>query len=235
LSETIDALQTRLEPSRVAAQVKEKVRERATEAIDNAKATVKTATREKAEHMVSQMKETVSNTSQRAGDAFRTNGARVVDYIRANPVPVTLIGTGLGALAMYGYFTSPQSRWGSSEYSMDDQDDDDWNYQNRDFGDEDEAYTARSRMNDYDVRMAGESFVQRARETGRRSASMVKDNGMATGLVALAAGVLIGMTLPVTDTERHYLGDARERLMHRTKDWLRQAGDRMHRHEHEYE
>ena len=193
MSETIDALQTKLEPSRVAAEVKEKVRARASEAIDHVKENMKQATRDKADEVMTE----VSDASRKATATLKTAGSRAASYARANSVPVSLIGAGIGALALYGYFTrdKPNRRW----YS--------------DYADDATSYAEQ-------VRDSGERAVRRIRETGKTH------SGMTAGIAALAAGAIIGFALPVTDKERQYLGDARERFLDRTKSWLHQAGER---------
>jgi gas vesicle protein len=72
MSETIDAIQDRLNPERVADQVKEQVRE---------------ATIGRAEHMVSE-----------ATGTMREAGYGIMDTIRENPVPAALAAIGLGWL-----------------------------------------------------------------------------------------------------------------------------------------
>jgi len=72
MSETIDAIQDRLSPERVAGQVKEQVRE---------------ATIGRAEHMVNDMT-----------DSAREAGYGLMDTIRDNPVPAALAAIGLGWL-----------------------------------------------------------------------------------------------------------------------------------------
>lgn len=49
MSQTIDALQEKLDPARIAEQVKEQIRERATEAYDSAKESIRDATIGRAE------------------------------------------------------------------------------------------------------------------------------------------------------------------------------------------
>jgi len=99
LSETIGALQEKLDPSRIAEQVKDQLRERATEAYDTAKTAVRDATVGKAEKIMANVSETVTDMTGRAGAAVTDTGSSVVQYIRENPVPFALVGIGLGMLA----------------------------------------------------------------------------------------------------------------------------------------
>lgn len=76
MSETIDAIQDRLNPDRLKEQVKESVRE---------------ATIGRAEQMVSDVTDTARHT-----------GNSVLDRVKANPVPAALIGIGLGWMMLRG-------------------------------------------------------------------------------------------------------------------------------------
>ncbi len=112
LSETIDALQEKLDPARIAEQVKDQIREKATEAFDTAKSAVKEATIGRAEKIVSSVSETVSEVTGRAGTAVKDTGSSVVQYIRDNPIPFALVGIGLGMMALNKSKTG-QSSYGS--------------------------------------------------------------------------------------------------------------------------
>src|SRR5205823_5554891 len=90
----------KLDPARIAEQVKGQIREKATDAYDTAKHAVKEATIGKAEKIMSNVSETVSNATQRAGTAVGDKGSSVAQFIRDNPIPFTLIGIGAGMLAV---------------------------------------------------------------------------------------------------------------------------------------
>jgi len=117
MSETIEAIQERLNPQRLTEQVKDQVREQFEEAkttvkdqvreqFEEAKATVRDATIGKAETMVRNVGDTVS-------DARYT----IMDTIRENPIPAALVGIGLGWLFMNARNTSThRSRSYRSEY-----------------------------------------------------------------------------------------------------------------------
>jgi hypothetical protein len=63
MSDTINALQEKLDPERISAQVKEKVMETAGDAMDAAKESVRDATIGKAERMVSNVADTISDVT----------------------------------------------------------------------------------------------------------------------------------------------------------------------------
>lgn len=74
----------------------------AAEAYDTAKNTVREATLGKAEEIMANVSETVSDVTERAGTAVKDTSSSVARYIRENPVPFTLVGVGLGMLALHG-------------------------------------------------------------------------------------------------------------------------------------
>src|SRR3954452_17157711 len=76
LSETIDALQERLSPSRL----KEQVREQVAEQYEQAKQTVREATIGKVENMV-----------ERVSDKMYQTRGTIVETVKANPVPSALV------------------------------------------------------------------------------------------------------------------------------------------------
>src|SRR3954471_74061 len=85
MSETIEAIQERLNPQHLKEQVKDQVREQ----FQEAKATVREATIGKAEDMA----RNVGNTVDQARYGL-------METIRQNPVPAALVGIGLGWLFM---------------------------------------------------------------------------------------------------------------------------------------
>jgi len=96
LSETIDAIQERLNPTALKEQaqeqfqeVKEHVKEQVREQFQEAKEVVREATIGRVEHMV-----------QSAGDTVNDVRYGMVETIRQNPIPAALVGIGLGWLFM---------------------------------------------------------------------------------------------------------------------------------------
>jgi hypothetical protein len=52
---------------------------------------------------------------------------------------------------------------------------------------------------------------------------MMRENPLACGAVAVAAGTAIGLVLPSTRFENEYIGDTGERLVERVEDIARDA------------
>ncbi len=104
MSETIDALQEKLDPSRIAQQVKEEIRERAGEAYESAKESVKQSVRDatigRVERIVDNVSDYFSHGTDRAGGAVRDTRPSFVQTMRDNPFATALIGVGVGMLWM---------------------------------------------------------------------------------------------------------------------------------------
>jgi ElaB/YqjD/DUF883 family membrane-anchored ribosome-binding protein len=238
LGETIDALQEKLDPARIAEQVKDQIKEKATEAFDTAKNTVREATIGRAEKMVSSVSDAVSDATGRAGAAVKDSGASVVQYIRDNPVPVALVGIGLGMLALNkrntgqsSYRSSLNTRPGSYDpYPSDRSGEDQASWtdraQNVVSG---VAETARgaadaTRRQFQDVR---DQAAQGARAATGTFRTTLDENPMALGVAALAAGVIVGLTVPATHVEDEYMGEARDRLVDQAKSVAQEAAQKI--------
>ena len=95
MTQTINEIQERLSPEHLVGQVKETVRE---------------ATLGKVEKVMSSVGETISEVAEparemagRAGNAIKEVGTTVADTFYKNPIPLALIGLGVGMLAMRGF------------------------------------------------------------------------------------------------------------------------------------
>jgi len=119
MTQTINEIQERLSPEHLVGQVKETVRE---------------ATIGKVERVMERVGETLSGVTEpalevagRAGTAIKDAGSSVADSVWRNPIPVALIGLGVGMLVMrnfggsgssYGTSSRRFSQGRRSNYSM---------------------------------------------------------------------------------------------------------------------
>lgn len=87
MSDTINAIQGKLNPQILMDQAKDKLEDAASNILSNAKDTVREATVGRVEHMVSNVTDTAKDT-----------GGNIVQLIKDNPVPAALLGLGLGWL-----------------------------------------------------------------------------------------------------------------------------------------
>jgi ElaB/YqjD/DUF883 family membrane-anchored ribosome-binding protein len=220
MSQTINEIQERLSPENVMDQVKEKVRE---------------ATIGKVERAMNKVGETIGDVTEPAREVVMETGRSAADVVWRNPIPVALIGLGLGMIAMrafrrgngYDYersssrmrrqnFTSTETPYG-------------WH--------ETEQTGTVNRVKDTASDLAHRStealnnFGTRAKDTassiGTRVEHMLHENPLAVGAVAVAAGTAVGLMLPTTRFENEYIGETSERLVDKAQEVARGAIDKV--------
>jgi hypothetical protein len=204
MSETIEAIQERLSPSHLVAQAGE---------------TVRNATTQKVKQMA-------TTAGQAADQVMDTSFVRTV---RANPIPVAMVGIGAAWLLLKGrsddgrgYGTRHESRYRTRNGS--DVAPRDW----RVAPDSGVAVGTTGRGNDGDdLREAssrdfefggGHSGYAGA---GRESVSVdrvVRENPLVVGAAAALVGVAVGMSLPASGTENRLMGEARDTVVDRARE-----------------
>ena len=221
MSQTINEIQERLSPEYLVDQVKETVRE---------------ATIGKVEKVVGQIGETLSGVTEparevagRAGNAIKEVGTTVGEKIWQNPIPMALIGLGVGMLVMknyrgqsYGSSSSPRKSLqpGRSNYAL------------GDTGQPHQQSAGTSTLNQ--VKETASDLANRSTQTlsdlgtkakdgASRFGEIMRDNPLAAGAVALAAGTAVGLMIPSTQIESEYIGETGERLVERVEDVARDA------------
>lgn len=224
MSQTLNEIQERLSPDNLMGQVKETVRE---------------ATIGKVERVVDQVGETLSGVTEpalemagRAGNAIKEVGTTVADKIYKNPIPLALIGLGVGMFVMRK-FRGP-SYSSSSRRSLQGQSTD---YELGDVGQPRRTYESgkgtlnqvketasdlASRSTDA-LSNLGTKAKDGASAVTTRFERMMHENPLAVGAVAVAAGTAIGLVLPSTRLESEYIGETGERLVERVEDVARDA------------
>lgn len=237
MSQTINEIQERLSPENVMEQVKEKVRE---------------ATVGKVERIMNRVGETIGEYAEparevmgRAGTAIKETGKSAGDVVWRNPIPVALIGLGLGMIAMRAYRrgngydyddmsrgSSPRMRrqslsttGGESEY---------------DYGWDRTQHTSGGSLNR--VKETASDLAHRSTEAitdlgtrakdtasslGTRCGQMLRENPIACGVVAVAAGTAVGLLLPSTRFESEYIGETSGKLMDKAQEVAREAIDKV--------
>ena len=224
MTQTINEIQERLSPEHLMGQAKEAVRE---------------ATIGKVERVVGQVGGTLSEMTEpalqmagRAGNAIKEVGATVGNKIYQNPIPLAMIGLGVGMLVMRSYrgtsYSSgnSQSRFPQGKRS---------NYAVGDVG-EPRQSTGASTLNQ--VKETASDLASRsthalsdlsskamdnASAATSRVGQMMRDNPLAVGAVAVAAGTAVGLLIPSTRIESEYIGETGERLVERVEDVARDA------------
>jgi ElaB/YqjD/DUF883 family membrane-anchored ribosome-binding protein len=216
MSQTLNEIQERLSPDHLMDQVKETVRE---------------ATIGKVENFVGQVGETLSEVTEpalqmagRAGNAIKEVGVTVGDKIYKNPIPLALIGLGVGMLVMRSYRGSSYNSSSSRKLSQGQR----RNYELGDSGEErhtPQRSTGASTLNQ--VKETASDLANRSTETlsdlSTRFGNVMRENPLAVGAVAIAAGTAVGLILPSTRIESEYIGETGERLVERVEDVARDA------------
>ena len=237
MSQTINEIQERLSPDHLMGQVKETVRD---------------ATIGKVERAVSSVGETISEVTEPArevaglaGNAIKEVGTQVADKIWKNPIPVALIGLGVGMLVVRNFWgnggTSSSSRTSLPNRRT--------NYELGDVGTV-KGVGSQARQS---LQSTGASTLNQVKETATDLASRAKDsatdlayrakdsassvgtrfgelcrtNPLAVGAVAVAAGTAVGLMLPSTQFESEYIGETGEKLVESVEDVARGALDKV--------
>lgn len=246
MSDTIDALQEKLSPERIKDQVKEKVKEQASDAYES----VKKATVGRVEKVMDNVSEKVSDVTRGASTAVKDTGSSIVETIRQNPIPFALIGVGIGMLI--------KKNKGESESRYEDRRTE---RSYRDFTHEPDATSSTDRARETvgdaaertrdalspatsDARGTASGVAERTREgvehagaqaryRARRATDHAKDmlysNPLAVGAAVLATGAAVGLALPTSRVEGEYLGEARDQLMDKAETVARDTVEKVKR------
>ena len=227
MSETINEIQERLSPENLMGQVKETVRE---------------ATIGKVERVMDRVGETIADATEpaleamgRAGTTIKETGMSVAGSMRRNPIPVALIGLGLGMLIMRSFrgnghdyetrHTSPRTRQNftgsEAQYGM---------TPGAHTGALNQVKETASNLADRST-TALSDLGGKAKDTaatiGTRCATLLRENPLAMGAVAVAAGTAVGLALPSTRIESEYIGEASEKLVDQAQEVARGAIDKV--------
>ena len=189
MSQTINEIQERLSPDHLMGQVKETVREATIGKVERVMETIGEVTEPAREAM------------SRAGSTIKEAGTSVGYSVLKNPIPIALIGLGVGMLWM-------KSRRGNGyDYSR--------------------TGMQRPRRQN----LGGDTLDQVKESAGdlvsSRFGQMLRDNPLAVGAVAMAAGTAVGLALPSTQLENEYIGETSERLVDKAQEVARGAIDKV--------
>jgi ElaB/YqjD/DUF883 family membrane-anchored ribosome-binding protein len=217
MSQTINEIQERLSPEHLMGQAKEAVRD---------------ATIGKVESVVETVSETISEVTEparqmagRAGNAIKEVGTTVADKIWKNPIPVALIGLGVGMLVVRnfsngGTTTAPRPSLPNRRS----------NYALGDVGNAGDLRQTQQSMGASTLNQVKETatdLASRAKDSASavstRFGEVLRENPLAVGAVAVAAGTAIGLVLPSTRLESEYIGDTGEKIVDKVEDVARDA------------
>lgn len=240
MSQTINEIQERLSPEHLVGQVKETVREATIGRVEKVMETISEAT------------EPARQAMGRAGTAIAETGRTVGNSMWRNPIPVALIGLGVGMLMMRrfrsnggdGYerprvagrgrrnmmgtdYESGEMRYGESYGRT---------------GVQSGTQTGMSSGMMHNVKETASDLAHRSTEAvsnltnkamhtasdfGTRCGDLMRRNPLAMGAVAVAAGTAVGLMLPSTRFESEYIGETGEKLVDRAQEMARGAIDKV--------
>jgi ElaB/YqjD/DUF883 family membrane-anchored ribosome-binding protein len=233
MSQTINEIQERLSPENVMDQVKEKVRE---------------ATLGKVERAMERVGETIGEVTEparemigRAGNTIKDTGRSAAGVVRKYPIPVALIGLGVGMLVARafranGYDYDETSRGSSrtrsqnvvgsqsqSRYAMGESRNTTTGTLNQVRGTaNDLAHRSTEALNNL-----GSKAKDSASAIGNRFGQVMRENPLAIGAVAVAAGTAVGLVLPTTKFEHEYIGETGEKVVDKAQEVAREAIDKV--------
>jgi len=199
MTETIDAIQEKLNPRNIVANATSRVKNAATE-------------------RVREMADTASQTAQQAMDYTREAASDMTRRARQNPIPLALIAVGVAWLLAnrsrrHSYRGVGVQR-GPFEGASD---------QGRVVHDLTESTSQiASRTREYASETA-ESMRRMARRRQSQVQRMVQENPLLVGAGALMLGAAFGMAVPKTETEDELMGEARDQVVGRARDMARDA------------
>ena len=220
MSQTINEIQERLSPEHLMGQVKETVREATIGKVERVMNTVVDAT------------EPAREAVGRAGTAIKETGMSVADSMWKNPIPVALIGLGLGMLVMRSYRgnggdyqtgqTTPRRRQnlgsGQKQYGT--------QYGTTSTGSLNQMKETASDLADRSTAALsdlGTKAKDSVSTAGTWFQQTLRENPLAIGAVAVAAGTAVGLALPSTRLESEYVGEASEKLVDKAQEVARDA------------
>jgi hypothetical protein len=241
MSQTINEIQERLSPEHLMGQVKETVRE---------------ATIGKVERVMDKVGETISDATEpafeamgRAGTTIKETGLSVADSMRRNPIPVALIGLGLGMLVLRSlrgnghdyerYNTMPRTRQnfrsGQTQYasnmstgvSAGSQYGANTNTGTGAFNQVKETASVLAHRSTNALSDLSTKAKDTASSIGTTCSNVLRNNPLAMGAVAVAAGTAVGLVVPSTRLETEYIGEASEKLVDKAQEAARGAIDKV--------
>jgi hypothetical protein len=211
MSQTINEIQERLSPENLMGQVKETVREATIGKVERVMETIGEVT-EPAREMMG-----------RAGSTIKEAGTSVGYSVWRNPIPLALIGLGVGMLFM-------KSRRGNgyTDWSRD-------TSRSTSLGPKRQNLSGGGSMGETRYTTGGsgaynESTFNQVKETAGNLANRSTEtlsNLLAVGAVAMAAGTAVGLMLPSTQFESEYIGETSERLVDKAEEVARGAIDKV--------
>jgi len=198
MSETIDAIQDRLNPRNVVSRAAGNVREA-----------------------------TMGKVRQMAHDVHDSGG--ILERIRENPIPAALAAASLAWIA-FGGRRGPRPQYSRAIYGSTRGGESYVREARIDLGDDaeqsSESWAGRTGWND-DARHSVHRAGSQMRAAQRRARHMTDERPFAAGAIAAALGLAIGLAIPETEREDELMGSAKDALIERGRETVRDAAGRV--------
>ncbi len=241
ISEKLEAIGEKLSPENLKQEARNMVGEAKEAAVD------------KLREVKADAYESVSETAREVGERARRAGEVTFDFARSNAVPLGLIGLGIGLLIARSGSRRPRyeaMRWPEDEplrgytgYGEDLEFERGARQRAADAGARVKGAMDRTRERAEQLSSRAKSELEenyaqvsrRARDFGRRAqrrfertersaVELARDNPLAVGAGAMAAGMAVGLLLPATRPESELLGPTRDRLVGEVRGSIEGAG-----------
>jgi ElaB/YqjD/DUF883 family membrane-anchored ribosome-binding protein len=202
ISETIDAIQDRLAPRNVASRAAGSVRE---------------ATMGKVRQMAHQVQDRMPSF----GNDYSGNG--IMDRIRENPVPTAIAAASLAWIAFGSRRRSHSQEFGQAIYGSTRGGEPYVRETRIDLGEgESHAWSGADTQWSGRERESMHRSAEQMRAARRRARQVADENPFAAGAIAAAVGLAIGLAIPETEREDELMGEAKESLMERGRETVRE-------------
>jgi ElaB/YqjD/DUF883 family membrane-anchored ribosome-binding protein len=190
MAETVDAIQEKLRPRKMAARAAERVKAATTERV---RAMADTATHS-AEHLMNRTREATGGW---------------MDSIRDNPFPMALIGLGLAwwVADSRRMTRSRSSNWADRERWDGEGTSQSLRQTTREYVDDAKEY----------VNESSQAVRRSTRRVQHQFTHMLHDNPLLVGAGALMLGAAFGMSVPETDRENEWMGETRDSVVERAQ------------------
>ena len=231
MSQTINEIQERLSPEHLMGQVKETVREATIGKVERVMETIGEVT------------EPAREAISRAGSTIKEAGTSVGYSVWRNPLPLALIGLGVGMLFMKSRRGNGYDSWsrdtslrpgrqnlsgasgagqmGQTRYTTGSA------YNESTFNQVKETAGNLANRSTETLSNLGSKAREGATEVSSRFGQLLRDNPLAVGAVAMAAGTAVGLALPSTRLESEYIGETSEMLVDKAEEVARGAIDKV--------
>jgi Protein of unknown function (DUF3618) len=211
MGETIRAIEEKLSISNISEQVKEQVSEQITNAVETVKDNVYVATVGRAGEFMKKAGNEISRS-----DLFKK--------AQSNPLPLALIGLGVGLL-LFGGSKSRSSnrsyRYGKFADKGQSSGDSTIKTAQKKLG---ETYDSISQTAGDAYASAGDAASQSYQKVGEYGSQVrdtynrqIEENPLAVGVAAFAVGAVLGLAIPSTDYESQLMGETRQNLVQKVQ------------------